>query len=68
MSSPLLELYTSPDQLLPVASIVAAVVGLLFIFWSKIVETLRRVVGISKRSPGERKTTYVPGKRSTRQH
>ncbi len=43
--------YSSPEQVIPLASILAAVAGLVLIFWGKLVGGIRRLKGLSRRSP-----------------
>jgi hypothetical protein len=61
------QLYTGPDQLLPVASILAAAAGLLFIFWGKISGVLRRLAGKSKPPDARPKSSGASNHRSTSQ-
>jgi hypothetical protein len=38
-------LYVGPDQMMPVASVLATVAGFVMIFWNKVVGVVRRVFG-----------------------
>lgn len=49
----LVALYVGPDQMMPVASILATVMGFIMIFWSKLVGIVRRIFGGSRRSVAE---------------
>lgn len=48
----LIALYVGPDQMMPVASILATLMGFIMIFWNKVVSTLRRLTGVFRRSAG----------------
>lgn len=48
MQTLLLALYVGPDQMMPVASILATVMGFVMIFWNKVVGIVRRIFGGSK--------------------
>ena len=39
---PLMVLYVGPDQILPLTSIIGALIGLLLMFWHRLVGLLRR--------------------------
>ncbi len=67
MSLHLLGLYFGPDQVMPVASIVATVAGLILIFWGKLVGMLRRITGLSRRSSEDNKVGRTTGKQPTQQ-
>ena len=41
----LMALYVTPDQVMPVASVVATVLGVLLIFWQKFLALLRSLAG-----------------------
>jgi hypothetical protein len=41
----LLFLYVGPDQMMPVASALATVLGVIMIFWNRVVGLVRRVFG-----------------------
>ena len=47
----LLAFYGGPDQIMTVTSGFASIVGLLLIFWNKVVATFFRIVRVFKRSP-----------------
>jgi hypothetical protein len=50
----LIAFYVGPDQMMPVASILATVMGFVMIFWSKVVGVVRKILGRSK--PAETQT------------
>jgi undecaprenyl pyrophosphate phosphatase UppP len=43
-------LYGGPDQIMTVTSGLASLVGVLLLFWNRIVGTIFRVLGLSKKS------------------
>ena len=47
----LLALYAGPDQVMTVTSGLASLVGLLLIFWNKVVATFFKVIGKSRPTP-----------------
>ncbi len=47
----LLALYVGPDQVMPVASVLATVLGVLLIFWQKFLALLHKIGGWLKRPP-----------------
>ncbi len=47
----LLALYAGPDQVMTVTSGLASLVGLLLIFWNKVVATFFKVIGKSRPMP-----------------
>ena len=47
----LLALYAGPDQVMTVTSGLASLVGLLLIFWNKVVSTFFKVIGKSRPTP-----------------
>jgi len=47
----LLALYGGPDQVMTVTSGLASLLGLLLIFWNKVVATFFKVVRVFRRSP-----------------
>jgi hypothetical protein len=47
----LLALYAGPDQVMTVTSGLASLVGLLLIFWYKVVATFFKVIGKSRPTP-----------------
>jgi hypothetical protein len=51
MHSNLLALYAGPDQVMTVTSGLASLVGLLLIFWNKVVATFFKVIGKSRPTP-----------------
>jgi hypothetical protein len=50
MKPPLGVLYIGADQVLPVVTILATVIGFILIFWNKILGVVRRGGGVSKGS------------------
>jgi hypothetical protein len=44
----LLAFYVGPDQLMPVTSILATVLGFVLIFWNKFLGVVRKIFGMSK--------------------
>ena len=46
-------LYVGPDQMMPVASILATIMGFLLIFWHKLLAMLRRIARLFRRSEGD---------------
>ena len=46
-------LYLGPEMAMPFASILAAIVGLLLIFWNLLVAKVRRIVGFGNASHGD---------------
>jgi len=46
-----LALYAGPDQVMTVTSGLASLVGLLLIFWNKVVATFFKVIGKSRPTP-----------------
>jgi len=51
MSLAALALYVGPDQVMTVTSGLAAVVGVLLMFWNKVVGFFLRIFHISRRTP-----------------
>lgn len=41
-------LYVGPDQMMPVASVLASILGVIMIFWNKVIGLVRRIFGGSK--------------------
>ncbi len=50
MNLPLVALYVGPDQVMPVMSILATILGFLLVFWNRVVSLLRKFTGLFKRS------------------
>ncbi|HKO03189.1 MAG TPA: hypothetical protein VJW51_00495 [Candidatus Acidoferrales bacterium] len=44
-------LYTAPDQVMPVASCLAALIGIVLIFWNKLAGFFLGILGRSARGP-----------------
>ncbi|MBI3661461.1 MAG: hypothetical protein HY234_00200 [Acidobacteria bacterium] len=44
----LIALYVGPDQMMPVASILATVMGFIMIFWNRFLGIIRKIFGGSK--------------------
>ncbi len=53
-------LYVGPDQVMPVASILATVMGFLLIFWGKLLGFFRKILGLGPRHQ-ENKSEPAPG-------
>ena len=53
MTYTFLLLYVGPDQVMPVASILATIMGFLLIFWHKLVGLLRKIAGVFRRSTAQ---------------
>jgi len=51
MSLGALAMYVGPDQVMTVTSGLAAVVGVLLMFWNKVVGIVLRIFHISRRTP-----------------
>ncbi len=45
---PVVALYVGPDQVMPVMSILATAMGMLMIFWNKVMNIFRKLFGMSK--------------------
>jgi hypothetical protein len=43
----LLSLYVGPDQVMPVASMLAAAMGFLLVFWTKLVGIIRKILHLA---------------------
>lgn len=50
MSALLIALYVGPDQVMPVMSILATIMGFLLVFWNKVLGIFRRILGMKPRS------------------
>lgn len=50
MNLQLIGAYVGPDQVMPLASILATVLGFLLIFWTKVLTLLRKIAALFKRS------------------
>ncbi len=59
MDLKLLSLYVGPDQVMPVMSVLATVVGALLIFWGKLMGIIRRIFRLAP-PPAEAETTVPP--------
>jgi hypothetical protein len=46
-------LYAGPDQILPLVSVLGALMGILLIWWQRVVALIRRVVGSFRKSHEE---------------
>jgi hypothetical protein len=46
---PVMLLYVGPDQLVPLSGFLGTVAGLVLIFWSKLAQGVRRLLGILAR-------------------
>jgi hypothetical protein len=49
----LLALYVGPDQVMPVMSILATIVGFFLIFWNKVMGLVRRILGLKRSSQAD---------------
>lgn len=47
MDLKLLSLYVGPDQVMPVASMLAAAMGFLLVFWTKLVGIIRKILHLA---------------------
>jgi hypothetical protein len=56
----LMAFYVGPDQMMPVASILATVMGFVMIFWSKVLGVFRRIFGGSKPPEAESSAPQNP--------
>ena len=59
MQVELLALYGGPDQVMTVTSGLASLLGLLLIFWNKVVATFFRIVRIFRRADADSASTDV---------
>ncbi len=50
-SLPYVLLYVGPDQILPLASVFSAIVGVALMFWQRLMGVVRKVLGIFRRRP-----------------
>jgi len=59
-------LYVGPDQVLPISSVLGTIVGLVLIFWNKLVLLLSRITGrpLEGRKPEERVSPAGPVSRA----
>jgi hypothetical protein len=53
-------LYGGPDTLMPIASALAAIIGVLLMLWNRVVSYLRRFVQSSSRRPLTPQTQHPP--------
>ena len=60
MNRLLIAFYVGPDQMMPVASILATVMGFVMIFWNKLLNVVRKVLGISKPPAAEDNSAQAP--------
>ncbi len=56
----LIAFYVGPDQMMPVASILATVMGFIMIFWNKVLGVIRRIFGWSKPSEADNSAPQSP--------
>jgi len=61
----LLAFYGGPDQVMGVTSGLASVLGLLLLFWNKVVGTFFKIVRFFKRTPDPAAETEKQGARHT---
>ncbi len=52
--------YVGPDQMMPVASILATVMGFVMIFWNKVLGVFRKIFGGSKPPEAESSAPQTP--------
>ena len=57
-----LALYGGPDQIMTVTSGIASIVGVLLIFWHKVVNAFLRLFGVKRTPPRLAKTTQDSSK------
>ena len=60
MNQLLTAFYVGPDQMMPVASILATVMGFIMIFWSKVLGVIRKIFGGSKPPAAEDSAPQSP--------
>lgn len=59
--TPLLSaLYVGPDQMMPLASILATILGMIMIFWNKVLGLWRKFLGVFKRSGSDAASAGAP--------
>ena len=56
----LIAFYVGPDQMMPVASILATVMGFVMIFWTKVVGIVRKIFGGSKPAEADGNAPQTP--------
>jgi len=56
----LIAFYVGPDQMMPVASILATVLGFIMIFWNKFLGIIRKIFGGSKPPEAESPAPQTP--------
>jgi hypothetical protein len=56
----LVAMYVGPDQMMPVASILATVMGFVMIFWNKVLGIFRKIFGGSKPPEAESSAPQNP--------
>jgi hypothetical protein len=44
--------YAGPDQIIPLASALSTIIGVVLIFWGKLVQAFRKVVSVLAPRPG----------------
>ncbi len=60
MDASLLAMYVGPDQMMPVMSILATIMGFLLVFWTKVVGIFRKIFRLDKNSASETSSAAVP--------
>ncbi len=55
-------MYVGPDQMMPLASILATAMGFVLIFWNKVLGVFRRIFGGSKPTEAESTSPQDPSK------
>jgi len=53
-------LYGGPDTLMPIASALAAAIGVLLMLWNRVVSYLRRFIQLSSRRSAQLPTQHPP--------
>ena len=56
----LIAFYVGPDQMMPVASVLATVLGFIMIFWNKLMGIFRKMFGMSKPPEPEKDASQAP--------
>ncbi|GEM_PF-2064889 len=60
MSLEVLALYVGPDQVMPVMSVLATIMGLLMVFWTKVKLFFARIFGLGKSAAPPPASAPVP--------
>jgi hypothetical protein len=67
MQLPLLAFYAGPDQVMGVTSGIAGAIGVLLMFWNKVVGTFHKLVNKFRGSPAEPSPAVPPKENPTSQ-